>query len=269
MRKFLSGAILCVALAPLPGVSATPAPAGTPPPEIEHTYTRPVCSALKTVVAPAIGMLQQNDATIAATPNIFKAYVAGQSNGSGPQQSLAVLRLENTVTPLSNNILAIQKLLANADIFPPNPQTDDDRRKLQLKQQLEESLAQQQAALDIINGFVTTQQMGALQHAGEGYIRAFAQPDQGSRKSDALAPLLGPSADPTKPQPFDDVLINAGLPTNPYEMDLTKIPGLTLGYNPVGKLKEGVEYTQTQGKEKEATLAKTVIETVKLCSPAR
>ncbi len=266
MRSF----VLCIAVGavtPLGVLGASPAPSGTMPPEIEHTYTRPVCSALQTVVGPAIGMLKQNDQTIAKSPKFFKDYSAAQFNGSRAQQDISVLRLENLVSPLANNVLAIQKLLSNKEIFPVTPQTNDDRRKLQLKRQLEETLAQQQGALDIINGFVDTQQMGSLQHAGMGYISSIASSEvqsPGGHMPNGLANISNTPA-PDIPQPFDNTIINAGLPTNPYEIDLTRIPGLALGYNPVNNLKKGIEYTQKEGKKKEAALAKTVIETVRYC----
>lgn len=272
MRKIFSAALFCAMTVPLAGVTGTPipTPSGTMPPEIYRTTVHPVCSALRTKVAPAIAMLKQNDKAIAASPKQFQTYVNAQFNGSKPQQNIAVLRLENLVSPLANNVLTIEKLLNDRTVFPEKPQNDDDKRKDVLKRQLMKSLAAQQAALDIINGFVQTQQLSALQHAGLGYIGAIGQPERTNKNGQQNAfGDLGYTPDPEKPQPFDDTLINAGLPPNPYEFDLTKVPGLVLGYNPVGKLKQGVEWTQKRSKKSETTLAKTVIETVQYCASAQ
>src|SRR5262249_23107328 len=155
--------------------------------------------------------------------------------------------------------LAIQKLLEDPSVFPPKPQNQEDQRTLDLKNKLMQSLADQQAALDIINGFVETQQLASMQHEGFGYINAIANDGQ-IRNTGGVDPLhnIAPTADPLHPQPFDDTVINAGLPTNPYEIDLTRVPGLTLGYNPVKSLQEGVEWSQSDGQKHEDTLAKTV-----------
>ncbi len=53
---------------------ATPTPTPTPPPQIYHIVTRPLCAELHQHIAPAIGMMLQNDATIKKSPNLFKRY---------------------------------------------------------------------------------------------------------------------------------------------------------------------------------------------------
>jgi hypothetical protein len=246
--------------------SPSPAPTRTAPPEIYHTVVHPVCSALATKIRPAIGMLLENDKIIGESPAMFKEYGMAQFNQSEAQQSMTVLHMENLVTPLANNVLAIQKLLEDPSVFPPKAQNQEDQRTLDLKNKLMQSLADQQAALDIINGFVETQQLATMQHEGFGYINAIANDGQ-NRNTGGVSPLhnIAPTADPLHPQPFDDTVINAGLPTNPYEIDLTRVPGLTLGYNPVKSLQEGVEWSQSDGQKHEDTLAKTVVATVKLC----
>ena len=64
---------------------------------------------------------------------------------------------------------------------------------------------------------------------------------------------------PTQPSP--NPLLNnpdyAGLPPNPYSIDLANVPGLTLGYNPVTRLIEALHWTidQTQTQENAAATA--------------
>ncbi len=268
----LLGAFLaCIASAPAaptpqPKALPSPVPTRTAPPEIYHTVVHPVCSALATKIRPAIGMLLENDKLIGQSPAMFKEYGMAQFNQSEAQQSMTVLHMENLVTPLANNVLAIQKLLEDPSVFPPKAQNQEDQRTLDLKNKLMQSLADQQASLDIINGFVETQQLANMQHEGFGYIYSIAGDGQ-NRNTGGVDPLhnIAPTSDPLHPQPFDDTVINAGLPTNPYEIDLTRVPGLTLGYNPVNSLKEGVEWAQSDGQKHEDTLAKTVVATVKLC----
>jgi hypothetical protein len=288
MRKDLAAAVLAAMLVAVAGPAsaqhATPAPTpnpklGTPPPEIIHVYSRPLCSALKGAIAPAVGMMLQNDQTIAKSPPLFQDYVKAafeDSGGAGdpgasPAQNLAVMRLENLVSPLADNILAIQKQLEDPSVFPNVPQTDDEKQLAQLKGQMMQALASQQASLDIINGFVDTQQLSAMQHEGFGYIASITGTNiQGqSAPKGTLAGELESTPDPTKPQLFDNLAIDAGLAPNPYEIDLAHIPGLAMGYNPVSRLKEGVEWTQRDGKTREDVLAKTIVKTARECGAAQ
>jgi hypothetical protein len=246
-----------------------PSPQATRPPEIYRVTVSPLCSALHEKVQPAIGMLLQNDRTIAKSPAIFKDYIMAQTDNSDARENLDVLRLQDLVTPLVNNVLAIQKMLENPSVFPPSANTEDAQRLDDLKQKMFAALASQQAALDIINGFVDTQQLADMQHAGFGYIAEIAGEGSGSGASSEnqiLAQTIGPTPDPMHPQVFDNTALQAGLSPNPYEIDLARIPGLALGYNPIGRLREGLKWTQATGKKSEAALARTVFQTIALCN---
>lgn len=278
MRTTLSAALLCAFLTPAVLGAASPSPPpivmpgekskATPPPEIYHVSVRPLCSALRTKIAPSIGMILQNDKMIAKSPGLFKQYSTARFSQSAGSQQMTVYKMQNLVLPLADNILAIQKLLDDPNVFPPTARDDQDKRKLELRNQVLQSLAQQQAALDIINGFVETQQLADMQHEGMGYIRQMVGNDQVSKQGqpDPFA-NIAPADDPQRrPQAFDDTVIAAGLPPNPYEVDLTRIPGLILGFNPISALQQGVEFTQSQGQKSENTLAQSVNETVKICN---
>ena len=249
-------------------LAASPAPTSSPPPEIVHTISYPVCSALQTKVRPAVAMMAQNDQTIVKGDSLFKHYVQTQLE-TDPQadQDLTVVRLENLVNPLVSNILSAQKMLDDPSVFPTVAHSDDDKRLIDLKQKMLVTLAAQEASLDIINGFVQTQNLAGMQHEGFGYISQITGSGMTNDKPDANAPV-GPASTPNPlgaPTTFDNTLINAGLAPNPYELDLTKIPGLALGYNPVSKLRDGLNYTQADAAKNERKLIKTIYDTVKLC----
>jgi hypothetical protein len=268
MQKNLAAALLVPLVAAAGGLAGAQTP--TPPPEIIHVYSRPLCSALRSTIAPAIGMMLQNDKTIGKSPPLFQDYIRGatesdpNSDGASPAQDLAVMRLENLVSPLADNVLAIQKQLEDKSVFPDAPSTDDEKRLAQLKAQMLQALATQQAALDIINGFVDTQQLGEMQHEGFGYISAINGPSVASTANPQQFSIM-PTQNPDAPQLFDNLALNAGLSPNPYEMDLSRVPGLAVGYNPVKRLKDGVEWTQKQGQERENTLAANVMNAVQSC----
>jgi len=271
MHKTLSVALLIAVLETAGAVAApSPEPSASALPEIYHSYSSPLCSALRTKIAPAIAMLQQNDATIAKSNPLFKRYVQDSIGGDDNKSSkdMTVVRLGNLVRPLVDNILATQKLLEDPTIFPANPQTDDEKRRADLRQKTLEALAAQQAALDIINGFVETQELSGMQHDGFGYIAAITGSDSTQINNSQKITDIGPVGTPdpfNRPSAFDDTAINAGLTPNPYEYNLPNVPGLALGYNPVGRLHEGVQWTQSEGAKSETKLAKTVIETAKMC----
>lgn len=273
-----------VAIVPAPpaaasGTQATPAPGRTPPPTIYHVITRPLCAELHKHIAPAIGMMLQNDQQIKKGPGLFSEYnkaalygadnSASLNNGpsgggssmnntvGGPMtasQNMALLGMENLVSPIANNIIAIQKMLDSPALTQGTGSPEDDKKLAEIRDKLLKALAAQNASLDIINGFVSTQQMGDLQHAGEGYIGAIDQSEQ-----------KGPHATTT---PTPNPLIQGptvGLPNDPYVIEPATIPGLTLGYNPVTRLLDALHWTIDQTSERENTAASAVMESKALC----
>lgn len=281
-------AIAAIAQAPptsAAGTAPSPSPhSGTPPPQIYHIITRPLCSELHKHIAPAIGMMLQNDQSIKKGPPLFSEYnrdalngidnsasnnagmpsgvtMTGESGGSNmtASQNMALLGMENLVSPIANNIIATQKMLDSPALTQGTGNPEDDKQLQDIRAQLLKALATQQASLDIIGGFVATQQMGDLQHAGQEYISAMNQSEQtGGRSSSAT-----PSPDP--------LLVDsnqAGLPPNPYDLNLAAIPGLTLGYNPVTRLLEALHWTIQETTARENEAAKAVMNSAAQCSAA-
>jgi hypothetical protein len=256
------------------GVAATAAPgkSGTPPPEIYHIVTRPLCAELHQHIAPAIAMMLQNDHTIKQSPALFSQYnrsalygvdnsvsnSAGNSSSTVSQgdasngtlnadQNMALLGMENLVSPIANNIIATQKLLDSPALTQGTGNPEDDKQLQDMRAKLLQALATQSAALDIVSGFVATEQMGDLQHAGEEYIGAIDQSDATGARTNST---------PT-PNPLLQNANQPGLPPNPYSIDLANVPGLTLGYNPVTRLLQALRWTinETQQRENAASVA--------------
>jgi hypothetical protein len=258
--------------------AAAPSPAPTPNyPLIYQTMSRPLCSALATKIRPAIALMMQNDVTIAKSPPLFTDYIKLSGEGTNSGRDMAVYRLNQLVTPLVQNSLAIQKLLEDPSIFPATPHSHDDARLIDLKNKMLKALAAQQASLDIINGFVETQQLDSMQHEGFGYMKAITGQDitaPGSNQQPGLNqnPNSGPLGGATQtnvnqsaPSNFDDLALQAGLQQNPYEFNPAQIPGLAVGYNPIGKLKEGLEWTQDESKKDEQPLSQAIVSAAQAC----
>jgi len=282
-------AVLILALAtvaPAPPILAAGAPAPeatrTPPPTIYHLITRPLCSELHKHIAPAVAMILQNDAQIGKSPELFHRWNQGAlygndnsaSNEQGmpsgvtmsgdaangtmtPSQNMALLGMENLVGPIANNVIAVQKMLDTPALTQGTGNVEDDKRLQELRAKLLKALASQQAALDIINGFVDTQQLADIQHSGEEYIAAVDQKD--------FTAGHGIQGTPT-PMPGTYNPNSAGIGPNPYSIDLATIPGLTLGYNPVTRLIDGLHWTMDETQKRENEAAKSVMESASLCS---
>jgi len=265
--------IVAVMVATL-AVGATP----TPPPQIYHIVTRPLCAELHEHVAPAVGMMLQNDATIKKSPALFTQYnnaalygsdiggtdqnnpVAGDPGGvSNPSQTLALQGMENLIRPIANNIIAIETALDSPQLLNGTGRPEDDKQLQEIREKLLKALAAQNASLDIISGFVDTQSMADLQHADEAYISQFSQPDVNNGTS---------TPPPNGGNPLQSNPNYAGLPPNPYDIDPSTIPGLALGYNPMSRLIEALHWTIDQTASRENDAAKAVMSAAALCSNA-
>ncbi len=248
----------------------------TPPPQIYHIVTRPLCGELHERIAPAMGMMLQNDTTIKKSPALFKQYNAGALSGpdagsggtndrvagdpggvSNMTQSMALLGMENLIRPLANNIIAIQTMLDSPQLTKATGLEQDDKQLQDIRAKLLKALAAQNASLDIISGFVDTQQMADLQHGGEAFISSITRSDNANAGQPTPAP-----------NPLTANQNYAGLAPNPYTIDPASIPGLTLGYNPVTRLIDGLAWTMDQTQTRENDAAKAVMASALLCGAA-
>jgi hypothetical protein len=244
----------------------------TPPPTIYRIVTRPLCSQLHERIRPAIGMMLQNDSAIKKSPELFRKYNdaalyggdAGTArnglggdpdSGSNATQNVALLGMENLIRPIANNIIAIQTMLDNPQLRVGSGRPEDDKRLHEIRDKLLKALAAQNASLDIISGFVDTQQMADLQHAGQAYISSIGASD-----------LRHGLASTPSPNPLTSNPNYAGLPPNPYAIDPASIPGLTLGYNPVTRLLDALTWTMNQTQTRENEAAKAVMASAAMCS---
>jgi len=277
LRLAWMATVVIVSIAPTlstSAVGASTSATATPPPQIYHIVTRPLCSELHERIAPAIGMMLQNDTTIKKSPELFKKYndaalyggdpggyspnpnVGGGDPGSSTSnmsQNMALLGMENLIRPIANNIIAIQTILDSPQLAHGTGVPDDDKKLQEIREKLLKALATQNASLDIISGFVDTQQMADLQHAGEAYISAIGQAD--TRHANST---------PT-PNPLTGNPNYAGIPPNPYTIDPATIPGLTVGYNPITRLLDALTWTIDQTQTRENDVAKSVLSSAALC----
>jgi hypothetical protein len=173
-------------------------------------------------------------------------------------EDLAVSRLESLVGPLVKNTQAIDKLLNDPYAFPKVAYSDGDQKLLQMRAELQAVNTQQKRVLDVISGFVDTQQMGELQAAGHDYDSALSS-----------NPKASGAAGPTPTPPPSDIL-NAGVANSGNDPSRAVDPrfknnGSVLGSNPLDAFEEAVSAYQQDIQSREQVAAKSVIEAVPLC----
>lgn len=267
MYSRLTAALALIAFAALgagtsPAATA-PAPAPTPLKTITHLHSSPLCTGLRRAIGPAIGKVLQNDGYIARSRPMFQDYVQNTALGSKSGVDMDVMHMETLIGPLVQNTQAIERYL-NDPILQRRAKTDSDKQLLEMRRHLLAVLDQQKQALDLISGFVDTQQLGELQASGHEYDSAIN--GSGSGKGSNPNAAATPGTSPTTP-PND--LLNAGLPSTAADPKTNdpryKNSDSVLGYNPLKVFDQQVGlYQQTIG-QSENLAAKAVVKAVPEC----
>lgn len=245
--------------------AAVPSPSPTKPPQIYYVITRPICAQLQHTIAPAVGMLLEDDRDIAKSPPIFGDYLRNAFLSSDPKsgydttnyqsagRDMALQRMEQLVPSLAQNVIAVQKLVES--LSKPTGDASDDQRLAKIREELLKTIAMQSVSLDLINGFVTTQQLGDIQHAGEEYLDSINATETTGQTTPPPNGALEAQSDPNSP----------GLPPNPYAVDIAAMPGLAIGYNPVSRVVSVLESVREETAVREKDLAGSVGEVATLC----
>jgi hypothetical protein len=244
--------------------STAPAPAPTPLKTIIRIHTSPLCTGLRRAIGPAVGKVLQNDGYIARSRPMFKDYVANSTLGSKAGVDMDVMHMETLIGPLVQNTQAIERYL-NDPILKRRALTDTDKQLIEMRQQLLAVLAQQKQALDLISGFVDTQQLGELQAAGHEYDKAIMGADVGTKGQGPTAASTPAGAPTTAP----NELLNAGLPGSPSDPRATDPrysgSGNSVGYNPLKVFDQQVGVYQQAISSNENLAAQAVMKAAVEC----
>lgn len=211
-------------------------------------------------------MLLQNDQSIAKSPPIFEDYLRDafmnsdpkspydSTNFSSPGRDMALQHMEQLVPKLAQNVIAIQKIVENSTLANSTGNPEDDKRLKAIRDQLLKAQALQSASLDLINGFVATEQLGDIQHAGQEFLAGIQNEDTQTKQAPQY-PGFSTEQDPNSP----------GLPQNPYAIDVAAMPGLSIGYNPVSRIVTVLQSVRTQTAARENELASSVAAVANAC----
>ena len=186
-----------VVVAPAPAAK-TPAPAPKPAPTnpfnldpiplpspsslpiIGTTRAKPVCTAIRRAVAPAVAAAMKNDQTYGVLRKTVFDYVVKDSE---PARDLHLMQMDRQVDAMVKNIDAIEDALKSPALDIPGTAKPEDAKTLRdLKRTLNGVLAAQKAQLNAMSGFVETERMrrfGKLNETEENMQRAVAPNVQG------------------------------------------------------------------------------------------
>ena len=156
--------VVAVVLAPAP----TPSPGPFPLKEIASVRSTPFCTALRDNIAPAIVHILDNDQQIAASRPVFpKLYHDAVIFRSGFAE-FDYQRLNDLITPMSKNLVAMRSLLGDKYKFPAKAKTADDADLLALRDRFQAIEQAQNNVLNVINGMLMTKDLAEIQEAPVG-----------------------------------------------------------------------------------------------------
>jgi hypothetical protein len=248
-------------LPPLPKLKGVSTATPTPPPlkEIVHVRSSALCSGLKKTILPVVGHEIQIDKMIATSRPIFNDLTTKRRLGSGKAaEDLDVVRLEGLIRPLNDNIGAAKKLLEDPKAFPKQATTQQDKDLLAIRDSLRASVARQENVLDMISGFVDTQQLGELQAAGNEYNSAI---------TGGATPNPSGPASPTPDPGLLTAGVGANNPNDPVRKNdpLYKESGTLYGNDIYSAFSQAVaQYQQEIGKH-ESAASELILHNVPQC----
>jgi hypothetical protein len=173
----LTSLLLAVAIAgdapsPLPSNPFTlePLPRASALPVIGSTRTKPVCTALRRAVKPALESAMRNDATYGAIrKNVFDYVVRDDEQA----RDLHLVQMDRKVDELVKSTDALDAALRDPSLRPAaqTVRPADGKTLHGLRSTLEAVLAAQRVQLDVMSGFVETERarrFGKLDESAQG-----------------------------------------------------------------------------------------------------
>jgi hypothetical protein len=267
-------------------VAPAPSPTASPLKTITTVKSGPLCTTLTTTVLHTIQGIQINDKIIESSKLVLvdmgKAWLpastagekfdqlqaqwgnapGGTHNVDNPGLILGAQHIYKIAQGLVHNLQIIDNLLNDPARFPVNPQSDQDKEAIQLKQQLQAVADQQRKNLNVLNGMADTfslQDLIAHGDGTQGAINGGGKGDQVSHNDQDVS--------------FQDVISGPERGRNGSAKDPTvdtdpaisqKATGLDAN-NPMMRFYVGVEQNQATTEQAENALAQTVLQVVNQC----
>jgi hypothetical protein len=162
-RRVLALPFLVLALAsPSPHPTATnpftldPLPRASALPVIGATRTKPICSAIRKGVRPAVQSAMKNDAIYGGVRKLIYNYVTLESDQT---RDLRLMQMDAKVQDLVKSTDALETALKDPSFVPASNAKAEDAKSLHdLHESLSGVLDAQKVQLDVLGGFVSTEQ---------------------------------------------------------------------------------------------------------------
>jgi hypothetical protein len=134
-----------------------PRPADSSLPVIGGTRSKPVCTAIRRAVAPAVAAALKNDQTYGVLRKTIFDYVVKDSE---PARDLHLMQMDRQVDTMVKNVTTIEDALKSPALDIPATAKPEDAKMLRdLRASLGYVLAAQKGELNAMSGFVETERM--------------------------------------------------------------------------------------------------------------
>jgi hypothetical protein len=145
-----------------------PAPSATVLPEIGRTRSRPLCTALRDVVAPAILSTQRADAQFSDARALVFKLIAGDPGARG----MTLRKVERALSVMARETSALKALLDDPRlaVSQQSVQTADEKARADLHVALQALYESESRQLNALNGYVETGRRTELQADDEDAI---------------------------------------------------------------------------------------------------
>lgn len=154
-------------------VTPPPAALSSPLPVIGTTRAKPVCTAIRRAIAPAVAAALKNDQTYGGLRKKIFDYVVKDSEEA---RDLHLMQMDREVDGMVKNVNTLEDALKSSTLdIPPTAKPEDAKALRDMKATLSSVLAAQKGQLNAMSGFVETERMrrfGKLSESEENMRRA-------------------------------------------------------------------------------------------------
>ena len=133
---------------------ATPSGAATTLPDIGRTRTRPLCTTLRDIVAPAIVTAQHADVQFSEARPVLFDYLAGDAASAG----MRLRKIERAVIEMARDVVKLKALVADPRLAgeTDDTATGETKARADLRASLRVIYESELRQLNALNGFVET-----------------------------------------------------------------------------------------------------------------
>jgi len=174
----LTAALALASPAPAPKPSPTnpfnlnPIPTPVQLPVIGTTRNKPVCTAIRRAVAPAVAAAMKNDRTFGVLRKSIFDYVVKDSEEA---RDLHLMQMDRTVDDMVKYVDALQDAIKSSALDPSIAKPEDAQTLRDLRVGLAGILSAEKTQLNVMSGFVETERMrrfGKLSESEQNMQRA-------------------------------------------------------------------------------------------------